>query len=432
MATYRTCDGMVRRDFVKIGALAGLGLSLPEYLRRAAAGEVKPEAKGKSAIFIHLGGGPTHMDTFDLKPDSPEEFRGEFKPIKTNVAGMEFSEHLPKLAEVADKFAILRGVSHTLAAHELGTKYMITGNRPLPSISFPGYGAVLAKEKPGPADLPPFVAIPSTPQSPGYLGVKYAPFQVGTTPQAGKPFAVRGISLTNGVTVTDVERRTQLARDLDTVFGEFESQNDLLSGLDKFSEQAFDLLRSPRARDAFDIGKESPSVAEQFGPSGFGGGCLLATRLVEAGVRFVTVSLGGWDTHVDNFKRLKDNLLPQLDAGLSGLFRTLDQKGLLESTSVFVTGEFSRTPKVNQRGGRDHWARAMFCLMAGGGMKGGQVIGESNDKGQEPLSRAITPDEVAASFYHSLGIDHTKEYHTNIGRPVMIVRDGKLIPELFA
>jgi uncharacterized protein (DUF1501 family) len=228
-----------------------------------------------------------------------------------------------------------------------------------------------------------------------------------------------------------VERRTQLARDLDTTFGEFEGKSDLLSGLDKFGEQAFDILRSKRARDAFDISKESPAVAEQFGSSGFGQSCLLATRLVEAGVRFATVSFGGWDTHTDNFKRLKDTLLPQLDTGLAGLFSTLASKGLLESTSVFVTGEFGRTPKINQRGGRDHWARAMFCLMAGGGMKGGQVIGESNDKGQEPASRAITPDEVAASFYHSLGIDHHKEYHTSIGRPVMIVRDGKIIPELF-
>jgi hypothetical protein len=422
---------MVRRDFIKIGALAGLGLSLPEYLRRAAAGEVK-EARAKSAIFIYLGGGPTHMDTFDMKPDAPSEFRGEFAPIKTNIEGMEICEHLPKLAQLADKFAILRGVSHTLAAHELGTKYMMTGNRPLPSLAFPAFGSVVTKEKPGPSDLPPFVAIPQTPQSPGYLGVQYAPFQVGATPQVGKPFAVRGLSLQGGITVADVERRTQLARDLDTVFGEYEGNSDLLSGLDKFGEQAFDILRSPRARAAFDIAQESPAVLEQFGSSGFGGSCLLATRLIEAGVRFVTVTLGGWDTHQGNFDRLKGSLLPQLDDGLAGLFRTLDQKGLLESTAVFVTGEFGRTPKVNQRAGRDHWARAMFVLMAGGGMKGGQVIGESNDKGQEPASRAITPDEVAASFYRALGIDYTKEYHTHSGRPVMIVREGKVIPELIA
>jgi hypothetical protein len=291
---------------------------------------------------------------------------------------------------------------------------------------------VVSKERPGPRDLPPFVAIPQTPQSPGYLGVSYAPFQVGATPQIGRPFGVRGLSLQGGITVTDVERRTQLARDLDSVFGEHQETSDLLSGLDKFGEQAFDILRSPRARAAFDISKESPDVSQLFGSSPFGGSCLLATRLIEAGVRFVTVTLGGWDTHQGNFDRLKNNLLPPLDDGLSGLFSTLDQKGLLESTSVFVTGEFGRTPKVNQRAGRDHWARAMFVLFAGGGMKGGQVIGESNDKGQEPLSRAITPDDVAASFYHSLGIDYTKEYHTTSGRPVMIVREGKVIPELFA
>jgi hypothetical protein len=371
------------------------------------------------------------MDTFDMKPDAPSEFRGDFSPIKTNVDGIEICEHLPKLAQVADKFAILRGVSHTLAAHELGTKYMITGNRPLPSLAFPGYGSVVSKERPGPRDLPPFVAIPQTPQSPGYLGVKYAPFQVGALPQPGRPFTVRGLSLQGGITVTDVERRASLARDLDNLFGDFEQSNDLLSGLDQFGEQAFDILRSPRARAAFDITKESPSVVEQFGSSGFGGGCLLATRLIEAGVRFVTVTLGGWDTHQNNFDRLKTTLLPQLDAGLAALFQTLDQRGLLESTSVFVTGEFGRTPKINPRAGRDHWARSMFVLLAGGGMKGGQVIGESNDKGQEPASRAITPDEVAASFYRSLGIDFTKEYHTTSGRPVMIVREGKVIPELF-
>jgi hypothetical protein len=257
---------------------------------------------------------------------------------------VEICEHLPQLAQVADKFAILRGVSHNAAAHELGTKYMITGNRPLPSLVFPGYGSVISKELPGPSDLPPFVAIPNTPQSPGYLGVSYAPFQVGSSPQPGRPFTVRGISLAGGVTVSDVERRTQLAKDLDTVFGDFEAKNDLLTGLDRFSEQAIDILRSKRAREAFDVSKESPAVVEQFGTSAFGQSCLLATRLVETGVRFVTVTLGGWDTHQGNFDRLKSNLLPQLDTGLAGLFRTLDSLGLLESTSVVVTGEFGRGP----------------------------------------------------------------------------------------
>jgi uncharacterized protein (DUF1501 family) len=439
MALNRYCDGVVRRDFLKAGVLSGLGLSLGSYFRAAAAGEVK-EAKGKSAIFVYLGGGPTHMDTFDLKPDAPADFRGEFKPIKTNVPGMEICEHMPKLAQCADKFAILRGVSHTLAAHEFGTKYMITGNRPLPSLEYPGYGAVVSKERPGPSDLPPFVAIPDTPQTPGFLGVAHAPFSVGNVPAAGRPgqggrrpgFNVRGISLANGLTISDIERRQDLLNDLDKTFEAVDTRSDLLNGLDRFSDQAFDILRSKRAREAFDISRESPGTAARFGDHAFGVSCLLATRIIEAGVRFATVSFGGWDTHRGNFDTLKNGKLAQLDDGLSGLFNTLADKGLLESTAIFVTGEFGRTPKVNQNAGRDHWARAMFVLLAGGGMKGGQVIGASNDKGQEPASRVIAPDDVAASFYHSLGIDVTKEYHSNTGRPVMIVRNGTAIKELFS
>ncbi len=430
MATNRYCDGLMRRDFLKAGALGGLGLTLGGYLRRVAAGEVR-EAKGKSAIFVHLGGGPTHLDTFDMKPDAPTEYRGEFNPIKTNVPGVAFCEHMPKLAECADKFAIVRGVSHTLAAHELGTKYMITGNRPIPSLEYPGFGPVVSKEMPAAPDLPAFVAIPDTPQSAGFLGISYAAFSVGRTPQVGKPFSVRGISLSGGLTIDDVEKRHELKSDLDTLFSAVETRPDLLSGLDRFSEQAYDILRSKRARDAFDVGKESPEVIEQFGDHPFGQSCLLACRLIEAGVRFATVTFGGWDTHAQNFERLKGGRLQQLDDGLSTLFRTLDARGLLESTSVFVTGEFGRTPKVNPRAGRDHWARAMFVLLAGGGMKGGQVVGASDDKGQEPAGRAFAPDDVAATFYQSLGIDFHKEYHTNTGRPVMIVRNGTVIPELF-
>ncbi len=193
------------------------------------------------------------------------------------------------------------------------------------------------------------------------------------------------------------------------------------------------MISSPRSRKAFDISQEEPDVAKLFGDSAFGQSCLLAARLIEAGVRFVTVTFGGWDTHTDNFNRLKTQLLPELDAGLAGLVQpTWPSAGLLETTSVFVTGEFGRTPKINPRAGRDHWPRAMFCLLAGGGMKGGQVIGASDDKGMGPAGEAITPDKVAASFYHSLGIDSTKEYHTNTGRPVMIVREGTVIDGLFA
>ena len=437
MAKHLNCDGLQRRDFLKAGVLGTTGLSLASYLRLAEAGEVRGNAPAKSAIFINLNGGPSHMDTFDLKPNAPDEYRGLFNPISTNAPGVEFCEHLPKLAKCADKFAVLRGVSHTLGAHQLGTEYVNTGNRPLPSLEFPGYGSVVTKQaKNLPNDLPSFVAVGNnTQQKAGYLGVRYAPLVTGSTPRPGAPYSVRGVSLSNGLTVNEVEKRTGLLRELDTTFAGYEKNNQLLDGLDRFSEQAHAMITSKRAREAFDISKESPAFAAPFGDEAFGMSCLLASRLVEAGVKFVSMSLGGWDTHQNNFDRLENNLLPTLDTGLAALFTGLAQKGLLDSTVVYVTGEFGRTPKLNNRstpGGRDHYPRCMFMLMAGGGVKGGQVVGESDEKATQPLNDAITPDDVAASFYHALGIDHTHEYNTTTGRPVMIVREGTVIDQLFS
>ncbi|MDZ4821286.1 MAG: DUF1501 domain-containing protein [Planctomycetota bacterium] len=430
MAIRTLCDGVKRRDFLKAGVLGGAGLSLENFLRLSKAGEVRP-AKATSAIFMMLTGGPSHLDTFDMKPDGASENRGEFKPISTNVPGIEISELLPKLSQCADKFALLRGVSHTQAAHPLGIQYLCTGNQPVPSLQFPGYGAVVSKELPGPSDLPGFVAIPSTPESAGYLGVQYAPLQTNSTPKVGKPYSVRGLSLANGLTVTDVHKRTQLLHDLDTKFDRIEKSNDLVRGLNEFAQQAHDIVGSPRSREAFDISREPRAVAESFGETAFGQSCLLATRLVEAGVRFVTVTYGGWDTHSNNFKTLKGGQVGALDAGLAALFTTLSERGLLDSTAVYVTGEFGRTPKINPRSGRDHWPRAMFSILAGGGIRGGQVYGASDKNGMGPDAEAITPDHVAATFYHCLGIDSTKEYHTSSGRPVMILREGTVLEKLF-
>jgi hypothetical protein len=425
---------------VKVGVLGGLGLSLSTYLRLAEAGAVAG-AKAQAAIFIYLSGGPSHLDTFDLKPDAPADHRGEFKPIATNVSGMQICEHLPKLAQCANKYTILRGVSHSLAAHELGTKYMNTGNLPNPALDYPGYGAVVSKELPCARDLPPFIAIPNSPQRPGYLGARYAALQTNTTPIPGKPFSVRGITLADGLTITAVEKRTRLLRDLDTAFKDAETKSDLLDGLDQFKQRAHDIITSPRSRKAFDLSEEPAKVAEEFGNHSFGQSCLLACRLVEAGVRFTTITLGGWDTHANNFAQLKGGtspkggkgaagLLPTLDSGLSALLGWLANKGLLQTTAIFVTGEFGRTPKINPNAGRDHWARAMFVLLAGGGLKGGEVVGASDARGEAPAGELFKPDDVAATFYHVLGIDHTKEYHTSTGRPVMIVREGKVIRQL--
>ncbi len=436
MAIHQTCDGMKRRDFLKAGALGAGGLTLSSYLQLAEAGQIRENAPAKAAIFINLTGGPTHMDTFDLKPDAPVEYRGLFNPIRTNANGVEICEHMPKLAQNMDKFAILRGVSHTLGAHQLGTEYVNTGNKPLPSIEFPGYGAVMTKEaKTLEPDLPSFVSVGNSNQKPGFLGVKYAALNTGSTPRAGQPFSVRGITLGNGVTIKEIEKRQALLGDLDKTFQGFEKDNQLLDGLDKFGEQAYAMITSKRAREAFDTSREATSYSAPFGDSPFGMSCLLASRLVESGVKFVTLTLGGWDTHTNNFAKLKDSLLPTLDTGLSSLLNGLHQKGLLDSTAIFVTGEFGRTPKINQRsdpGGRDHYPRCMFMLMAGGGIKGGQVVGKSDANASLPANEAITPDDAAASFYHALGIDHTKEYQTNIGRPITIVRNGNVIDQLFA
>jgi hypothetical protein len=435
MAVHRTCDGVERRDFLKVGVLGASSVTLANYLRWSHAAETTSTrpAKANAAIFINLAGGPSHMDTFDMKPDAPAEYRGEFNPIQTNVPGIQISEHLPKLAQCMDKFVILRGVSHTLAAHELGSQYVNTGNRPIPSLEFPAYGAVAMKELGGPQDLPLNVSVPRNNQGPGYLGIKYAALATGATPKPGQLFAVRGMALDKGLTLTEVERRERLLETLDRRFHELDEASQLVDGLDDFSEQAHTIITSPKAREAFNTALESPTFAEPFGDSPFGQSCLLASRLVEHGVPFVTIQFGGWDTHNQNWDALKNKQLPPLDAGLSALFTGLEQKGLLDSTTVFVTGEFGRTPKINnQRVGRDHYARNMFMLMAGGGIKGGRVLGESDEKGMGPKDVGYKPDDVAASFYHSLGIDPKKEYHTNTGRPVMIVRDGEVIRELFA
>jgi hypothetical protein len=419
---------------LKAGTLSLGGLTLGNYMRMSHAGEVQP-GRADRAIFIELPGGPSHLDTFDLKPEAASEYRGTFNPIATNVPGIQISEHLPKLAAVADKFAILRGVSHTLAAHRLGREYVNTGSKPIPALEYPSYGSVLAKEQPSKNNIPSLVAVPKAGQGAGFLGIRYAALETNSSPNFGDPFSVRGISLGGGIGVDEVKRRQSLLRKLDRRFAELEKSNQLLEGLDKFGEQAYSMITSAEAREAFDISQEPESFAKQFGEDSFGQSCMLALRLVESGVRLVSVQLGGWDTHTDNFTKLKDTNLPKLDAGLSGLLTGLEQRGLLETTAVFVTGEFGRTPKINSRsteGGRDHYPRCMFMLMAGGAVRGGQVIGESDDTAAGPRHEGISPDDVAASFYYNLGIDPAMEYDTNTGRPITLVRNGGVIKDLFS
>lgn len=421
---------MTRRQWLSVGAL-GAGLTLSQYLRLQAAAPGEPALR--SAIFIFLEGGPSHQDTFDLKPHAPAAVRGEFKPISTNVSGVQICEHLPMLAQRADKYAILRGVSHNLADHGIGKKYLLTGNKPSQTLSYPEYGSIVSRQFPSAVDLPTYVSIDESFVGPGYLGSQYSPL-TAEKPRHGFPYKVRGVSLEEGLTVAKFTRQKKLLDDLDIAFRGFDDLDDQVRGLDRFSEQAYDIISSRRTRLAFDLSQEKRTEIDRFGKHEFGQTLLLAARLIEAGVHFVTVRLRpaefDFDTHTENFPKLR-TLLPPLDRGFAGLLDRLQDRGRLDSTAIFMTGEFGRTPTVNGGAGRDHWARAMCALMAGGEIQGGQVVGESDAQAAEPAGQAYSPDDLAASFFHNLGIDPRTEFQTNVGRPIMLVRDGTPIAPLF-
>ena len=432
MTNHRPCSGRTRRDFLRAGAFGVAGLGLADLLRAQEATEAG-NRRGRSAIILFLDGGPSHLDTFDPKPAAPSEIRGEFKTIPTKVPGLHFSEHLPKVAACADQFALLRGVSHTLGDHGLGKKYVACGTRPVASVNYPEYGAVLSERLPTDADVPSQIAIPRAVHGAGYLGLEYAAFETGAFPQAGKPMSASDLSLLPNTTLEDFKSRRQLMLQLDRRFRGIEHNETLLTSMDRFSLQAYEMLRSRRTRDAFDLTKESPAFSRLFGVDPISQSCLVAIRLVEAGVRCVTINFSGWDTHIDNFGLLRRYLAPQLDSALSGLLVGLRQRGLLDSTAVLVTGEFGRTPAINDRQpsvGRDHHARCMCMLLAGGDIAGGQVLGESDATGAEPRYAGYSPDDVAASFYANLGIDPTHVYETASGRPMTLVRDGAVIKDL--
>jgi uncharacterized protein (DUF1501 family) len=420
--------GLNRRAAVKVG-VAG-ALSLAQALRAEALTKTVQRAEAQHAIFVWLGGGPSHLDTFDPKPSAPDGVRGEFTTTTTSVPGLYLADVLPRLARQMHRATLIRSITHNIGSHAPGSLYLLTGSRPLPSLKYPTYGSVVTKERPAARDIPPFVAVPAEPaESPGagYLGVAYNSFSVNADPQAAD-FTVRAISLPFGTTIDRVSRRAGLLARLDRTFGK--QQDEVLAGLDQFQQQAYDIVRSPRAREAFELGREDPRVRDQYGRTTTGQCCLLARRLIEAGCRFVTVSTTGWDTHGQNFKSLKEKLVPPLDQALAALLEDLDVRGMLSSTVVFVVGEFGRTPKINKGAGRDHWPYAMSALLAGGKLPRGAVYGETDASADRPKDRAVHPDDVAATFYHAIGIDPKKEYHTPTGRPIQIVHDGQPIAEL--
>jgi hypothetical protein len=435
MFLKRDCEGFHRRDFLQIGSAGLLGLSLPQLLRSearaAGAAEGKKKAKARGVILVCLAGGPATIDMWDNKPDAPEGIRGEFKSIDTKAHGVQFSEHLPKMAGVADKISVVRSLAHTIPSHGPGTVFMTTGNKPTAALQYPSLGSLCAKLLNVEKGVPPYVSFQDlrngTAGGAGYLGAAYNPFGVEGGGGKGGNMRVRGITLPQGFTLEELEKRDRLLAGFDKGFRELDEKGNIVDGLDAFHKQALDILRSDRTKKAFDLAQEKQAVRERYGNSGFGQGVLAARRLIEAGVRFVTISTGGWDTHGQNFNNLKTKLLPNLDTTLSALVADLDDRGLLDSTIVMCAGEFGRTPKINKNAGRDHWARSMACVLAGGGFKR-----STDPSGMAPATEPCTPDDVAATIFTQLGIDPHLELQTPTGRPVQLFREGKAIEKLIA
>ncbi|MAI74049.1 MAG: hypothetical protein CMM01_24560 [Rhodopirellula sp.] len=442
MDNQKRCDGVTRRDIIRIGGLSTLGLGLGNYFRlqRAVAGEPSPAARAKSCILIWLDGGPSHLETFDPKPDAPVEVRGPFETIATTVAGVRLSECLEKTAGLMDKFAIVRSMNSPLGEHNFGTHYLMTGYQPTPALEYPTYGATLAQVRTRSGVLPPHIAVPEFSRvlsGNGYLPSVTKPFSVGGNPE-NPQFKVRDLDFYHGLDLTRLDQRRKIVN----AFDRFSRGKDASAktGSDPDLEQAYDLLASPSAKDAFKLSDEPESVRNRYGRNGgksIGQSCLLARRLVERGVPFVTVNSSGWDTH-QNIVQLKQRYptdrnahLPALDRAFSALILDLSERGMLDDTLVCVMGEFGRTPKINSAGGRDHWPNVFSVALAGGGIAGGQVIGSSDSLGELPSDHPITPSDLAATIYTLLGVAPKHELHTRDGRPVRVAPDGaKVISEL--
>ena len=439
-----------RRDFLRVGWVGGLGLSLGNLLRLQAAAADKRgtviEPQAKSVIHIYLQGGFAHMDSFDPKPDAPLEYRGILGTVDTSLPGVQFSSHMQETAKIADKLTVVRSMTHTEVDHSRGEHSMFTGYRPSPALVYPSMGSVVAHElvapeQKGPRDAtPPYVCVPTQGSQflgSGYLSNACGPFALGTDP-ARPNFTVRDLSRPKGVDEVRFENRKSWKELVDEHFRHSE-QDDSLATMDSFYQRAYDLLASPTAREAFSLKDETEASRELYGmkpwgpvlrPSA-GARFMIARRLVEAGARFVTATYGAWDTHSYHYRGIELQL-PDFDKAFAGLIRDLDERGLLASTLVMVTSEFGRTPKVNAGGGRDHWPRVFSIVLAGGGIKRGQVYGASDGLAAEPSNNPLSVEDYATTVYHLLGIDARKDLMSPGDRPQQIVMNGKVVRALLA
>ena len=437
--TGKYCDGLTRRNCLQLGlgALSTAGFSGLLQQRAEAADD---NARKRSCILVWLDGGPTHYETFDPKPNAPKEIRGEFQPISTSIAGVQFSEHLKRLSAAAGELAVVRSIRHSQGNHGAGNHYMMTGAPPrIPVgcgafVSFhPSLGSVTAHDRGESRGLPLYFSIPRMSRSggPNFLGAKYAPFIVPDNPNS-ESFRVRDVALPKGLAELRFGNRRELRGLVDRMKRiKEEAAGDPVVGLDDYYRQGYNLVTSPKAQKAFDIHSESPKVRNAYGRNSFGQRALLARRLVQAGVPFVTLYEGGWDNHGTIFPTLRKRL-PAWDQTLATLLEDLKQRGMLDSTLVLVLGEFGRTPKVNSRGGRDHWSNAMSVMMAGARTPGGTIVGATDRAGYSAVERVLSPENFASTVYTKLGIDPATVLYTPTGRPAGLVSDPTPIRELLA
>ncbi len=425
-----------RREFFYVGLLGGLGLTLPQLLRNQAFGDTKNyETKtgvAKGIIHIFLPGGLAHQESFDPKPFAPAEYRGPFGAIDTKIPGVQFGELMKDTAKIADKVTIIRSMSHGEAAHERGTHNMFTGYRPSPALQFPSIGSVISHELGSQNDLPPYVCVPAVPNeyaNSGYLSSAFGPFALGADPAQGN-FQVRDLNLPAGVDDARFARRRSLLETVDQHFRALE-ESDAIDSMDAFYQHAYKLISSQTAREAFNLKAEPDSLKDEYGRTAAGQRMLLARRLIEGGVRFVSLTAGGWDHH-DNIKSAIQKEMPPTDRAIAALIRDLDRRGMLDSTLVMVTSEFGRSPKINPAAGRDHWPRVFSTLLAGGGMKQGYVHGASDALGGEVDTDGVGVADLATTIYNQIGINADKELMSPGDRPIEIVAGGEVLDALLA
>jgi hypothetical protein len=429
------CSGVPRRTFLRVGGLSAFGLGLPQYLKAMSDAKTAaaPKAKAKRCILMWMQGGPSHIDTFDPKPDAPAEVRGDFGTVATALPGVRFCDPLPMLAKQADKLAIIRGHDPKNGSHGVADHLMMTGHKFNASLPFPCFGSVVAKERGYEQGMLPFVQLGKSIDRrfnggiAGFLGDEFNPFEVPDDPSS-PAFKVRDLSLTGDAERVRLERRYTMLADLENYQKAEESSVE--KARDEFYEKAHGIITGPAAKRAFDLSQESDKVRDRYGRNSLGQGCLLARRLVESGVQFVTVTDGGWDTHTNNFRSLKDRLLPRVDRGLSALVEDLSTRGLLDDTLVVWFGDFGRTPKVNPTAGRDHWSTAGVAVMAGGGLKVGQVVGATNALAEYVTDNPVGPQDIAATIYHTLGVPLHTWYKAQDGRPIELCPEGKPVKQL--